>query len=188
MRGMRKWIGVVACGDPGVHVSLQCAPGMAEIRRHHAEDGVGIVIEANFFAEDVRIGAKLAAPEAVAEDDAVEEARDGILVGVNAADAGLDSEQREIVRAGGEGFDSFGAVAAGEVGADGPDYGNLVEHAGALLEIPQLGDGHADVRNVGAAEIVEDADELFLVRKRKRAKQDGVDDAEGGDVGADAEG
>ena len=188
LRGMRKRIRVVACGDPGVHIGLERSSGMAEIRRHDAEHCVWVVIEANFFTEDVRVGAKLAPPESVAEYHSINETGDGVLIGVNATDARLDSQQREVIRAGGESFDALRAISAGQIGADGPDHGNLVEDAGTLLEIPKLGNGHADVRNVGAAEIVEDADELFLMREGQRAEQNGVDDAEGGDVGADTEG
>src|SRR5580693_3237524 len=120
---MRKGIGVVAGGDPGVHVWFKSSPRVAEVRRHDGDDGVGIIVEANFLADDVGISAKLAAPETVAEDYRVEESGDGFRLGVDAAKTRLCTEQREIVRAGGESFDAFRAIAAAQIGADGPDYG-----------------------------------------------------------------
>src|ERR1700733_2033700 len=112
---MRKRIGVVAGGDPGVHVCFKSSSGVAEIRRHDGDDGVGIVVEPNFLAEDVGVGAEFAAPEAIAEDYCVEESRNGLRLGVHASEARLCAEQREIVGAGGESFDALGAIAAAEI-------------------------------------------------------------------------
>jgi hypothetical protein len=41
---------------------------------------------------------------------------------------------------------------------------------------------------VGGTKIVEDADKLLRAGKRKRLEENAVDDAKGGDVGANAQG
>ncbi len=160
---------------------------MAEIRRHDGDDLIGIVVDAEALADDVGIGTELAAPETITEDHGVEESGNDIGLGVEVANLRLRSEESEVIRTGGESFDAFGTIAAAEVGVDGPDYRNILEDAGAILEVDEFGFGHADVGNVGAAEIVEDADELLLMGEGERAEQDGVNNAEDGDVGADAE-
>ena len=184
---MWKRIGFIACSDPGVDVGLQRATGMAEIRRHDAHDDIGVVVDAQAFPQNIGIRAKLAAPETIAKDHTIDKSGDVVVFGVDATNSRSCAEQGEIVRVGGESFDAFRAVAAAEVGVNRPDHRDVLENSGALLQIDQLGFRHADVGNIGAAQIVKDADQLFLVRVGQRPEQDGVNDAEGRDVRANAQ-
>ena len=106
---------------------------------------------------------------------------------VDAADLGLAPSRREVVGTGDETFGADGAVAAADGAVGRSDGGNVLKDAGVILEIPEFGRGHADVFFIGAAKVVEDADELLGLREGQRAEEDGVDDGESGDVGADAE-
>ena len=92
---------------------------MAETRRHHARDGVEIAIEANFCAENFRIGAERAAPVSVADDHRFREARQRVGGNVSAAQLRVYAQHREVVRVGYEDFHALGMIAAGDVAIGG---------------------------------------------------------------------
>jgi len=56
-----------------------------------------------------------------------------------------------------------------------------------VLQVPKFRRGHAHVRIIRSAQVVEDANQLIRFREREWPKQNAVDDAEGRNVGADAE-
>jgi hypothetical protein len=75
-----------------------------------------------------------------------------------------------------------------EVCGNRPDHRDVLKNSGAIAIVPKLRDGHADVLGVGTAQIVKHTDQLFGMGKGKRAEQDAVNNTEGSDVRADAEG
>ena len=57
-------------------------------------------------------------------------------------------------------------IAAGEVCIGWEDARDVLENSGALLKVPQFGDGHAYVLGIRAAKVVVDSDELLRPLKR----------------------
>jgi hypothetical protein len=138
-------------------------------------------------ADDVGVGAEARSPETVAQDGDVSS---GLIFG---GDEGspqqrLGAQDIEETRADCARFDVESFTRAGKcrrarvVGGDG------FESAVLRSEIDEIGIAERAVHivevHIGALE----PDEALALRKRKRLENDGVDDAEDGGVGADAEG
>ncbi len=181
-----KWQRVITSGDVRVFFRFQSFSRVVKSGRHDAEDLVEVAIQPNALADGFGIAAKFAVPEAVAENDRVDEAGDFVLLREDPAERGLHTEHGEVVGAGGEDFDAFGAFHAGEVRGDGPDDGDVLKDAGAIAVVPKLRDGHANVLGVGATQIVEHAHELGGMWEGKRAQQDSVNNTERSNIRADA--
>src|SRR5437773_3675068 len=47
-----------SCGCPNFHITAKTFTGMTKIRRHHPDDGVAILVQANSFADHVWIAAE----------------------------------------------------------------------------------------------------------------------------------
>ena len=157
---------------------------MSKAWRHHSHDRVHVAIEAHFSADDVRVRTVIAAPKAVADNDRLEESRDGILLRVDAAKLRLRSQQREVIGTGDQTFGADRALSAADRRIARRHRRNFLKHARAILQIPKLRRGHADVLFVRAMKVVEDAHELLGMREGKRPQQNGIHHAERGDVGA----
>ena len=182
-----EWRAGESGGHPDVGVGIESAAGVAEVGGHDADDGVEVGVEAHFAAEDLWVGAVVGVPESVGDYDSVEEAGGSVAGRVDAANLGLCAEESEVVGTGDETFGAHGAVTAADGAVGRRDGRSVLKGAGMVLEVPEFGRGHADVFVIGAAKVVEDADELLGLWEGQRAEEDGVDDGESGDVGADAE-
>jgi hypothetical protein len=82
---------IAGCG-PQVDISTERATRMAEAGRHDADDGVEIIVYANFSAEDLRIGSEGATPERITDDDAKREAGLSVVGRKDAAELGTSTE------------------------------------------------------------------------------------------------
>ena len=162
-------------------------PGCLKAWRHHPDDCVQVTIEAHFPADDVRIRTVIAAPKAVADNHRLEESLGSILLRVDAAKLLLHSQQCEIVGACDEAFGADRPISAADRRITRRHSRNFLKHAGALLQIPNLRCGQAYILFVRATKVVEDAHELFGMRKWQGAQQDGVDHAESCNIGANPE-
>src|SRR5439155_8816390 len=72
-----------SCGCPNFHITAKTFTGMTKIRRHHPDDGVAILVQANSFADYVRIAAELSFPQCVTYHDGIQKTRDPICLGVS---------------------------------------------------------------------------------------------------------
>ena len=150
---------------------------MAERRRRDADDRVHVVVDANAFAEDVRIGAEAPLPQRVADHGDLRDAGNGVSVVEHAPVLGADAEHREIVRVDERRLDALGLVGLGEVGAHRPHAGDVVEHAGAP-QVEELRNRQSGVARALARELRGHPHELLGMRERQRREDDGVDDRE----------
>ena len=71
---------------------------VAKAGGHDADNMSGIVVNAQSLAENVRVGAKCALPEPIADDDFVVEAGCGVVRIEGAAQLRVDAEHREVAR------------------------------------------------------------------------------------------
>ena len=132
---------------PHLDVGRGAAPRMAERLRRDADDRIHVVVDADPLAEDVRIAAEAPLPQRVADDGDLGDA--GLRVGraEHAADLGADAEHREVVRVDERRLDALGLVGLGQVRADRPDAGDVVEEIRAP-QVEQLGNRQPDVLHV----------------------------------------
>ena len=121
-------------------------------------------------AKDIAIGAEAAMPISVADDDWFGKTGKGVGRCIRAAKLSMSAKHREIVGVGAEQFDALGTLAAGDIGVGRKSDRDLLEDARLVPEVPELGDGHANVVRVGVAKVVIDAHKLFRVRVGKGAK------------------
>ena len=71
---------------------------VAKAGGHDADNMIDIVVKAQSFAENVRVGAKCALPEPIADDDFKVEAGCGVVRIEGAAQLRVDAEHREVAR------------------------------------------------------------------------------------------
>src|SRR5437764_12123833 len=69
---------------------------MSELRRHNAQDGIKVAIDADLLSKSLRISAERTAPESIAEHDAFNESRLFVVRVVYAAQLGPCAQHREI--------------------------------------------------------------------------------------------
>ena len=71
---------------------------VAKAGGHDADNMIDIVVQAQTLAENVRVGAKCALPEPIADDDFRDEAGCGVVRIPGAAQLRVDAEHREVAR------------------------------------------------------------------------------------------
>ena len=157
------------------------------IWRHHADDGVRLIVEQNFAANDVAIGGVTAGPQFRAENDDVVVAR--LFVGglQRPAQNRRDPEKREETGGDHRPADPLRPVAIGEArlfSARGGHVGKDVVLR-RVIEVVR--------RRVGAARLARAArrrmqhHDFFRIGIRQRTKQHAIDHAEDGGRAGDAE-
>jgi hypothetical protein len=151
-----------------------------------ADDGDGMVIELDGAAEGGRFGVEVGFPEGEAEDGDVVAAREGFGRVEGASEEGLGAQDGEELGGGVLGVDvgGFAAAGKGEVGggADREAFKGLT----LALPVEEVGEGY-EVGVTVRLGLVE-RDDAVEVGDGERAEDDGVHDAEGGGVDADADG
>src|SRR5262245_39906588 len=88
---------------------------MAESRREHADDGVGIVVELYLSPQDSRISAELAGPQTVADDCRFRETRRVVARTKHPSDVCGRAEHGKIVRTHLQQFETLRTIPAGQV-------------------------------------------------------------------------
>ncbi len=105
-------------------------------------------------------------PEAVADHNLAAESGHGSLRHVDSADLRVRVQHCEIVAVGSQELDALGVIASGEISVCWEHARDILENSRALLKVPQLGNGHADIPGIRAAEVVVDSDELLGLLER----------------------
>ena len=165
--------------------------GLVHRRAHDADDSVGVAVEVDGFADGSGIVGVMSLPEFVAEDDLAVLAWVVFVRAEDAAVDGFDSEGREEVCADGAGGDGFGFACAGDVKACSGVDGHLVEEAGLLLPVEEVGGGDGEGRHAGKAGLgrrVPYLHDAVGVAIGKGLEENFVNDAEDGGVCPDAQG
>ena len=159
---------------------------VAKAGGHDADNKSGIVVNAQSLADNVRVGAKCALPEPIADDDFVVEAGCGVVRIEGAPQLRVDAEHREVARCDRLSGEARGLAAAGKsVGAE-KAKGHILEDS-RVLKVSQLGDGEADVVRAHAGKVGFNSHQLAGVGVGQRMQQGCVDDAVDGGGGSDAE-
>ena len=157
-----------------------------EIFRHDSDDGVGGAVQEQGLAKDAGVARKAAFPELVGEDHDAGSARAELLVAEGAAERRRASEHAETVAR------HFAAVLVGGTLGTGEGQvlpvrqADVLEGVNALTKDLCVGGRHAGWLALGI-DLVQ-AVEAIGIRVGQGTQQDGVDDAEYGAIGADAEG
>ena len=151
-----------------------------------ADDGDAVAVETDCLADDARIGAEGAHPDAMAEDGGLRSFELFVGLGEVAADLWRDAERVEEICCDDALEDLLWAIAGeirwawvvvqGDEAVEGLIPGAIVEEV-----------GWRDVGEIAEGEFAVEPDEAVGVFEGERAKDDRVDDAEDGGVGADAE-
>ncbi len=140
----------------------------------------------DFAADDVGIAAEMVSPELVGKDDDVIFAGDGFIGGEVAAEEGLFFDHFVEIAGRHEGaLDAFGAFAGGDIEISVAGGAHGLEDGIFALPFQEVAGG-GDVAFTG--DFGPDDHELAGMRVGERGEQRGVDDAEDGGVGADAQG
>ncbi len=156
-------------------------------RREHADHGVRFVVHAEHFADHGGIAAEAAQPVFVAEEKDGRGARFFVVGGKISADQRLGAEDVEIIPGDNAGFHllRFGAAEEDELHVVVLNDG--VEAAIPSAVVHQFRDGNAAPHDPGAGGGLAKHQQALAVLVGERLEEDGVDDAEDGGVGADAE-
>ena len=158
-----------------------------EAGRHHTHDGEGIAVENERLADDLRVAAEAALPQAVAQQGDDVPVLRFLLGQERAPQQRHPPQQGEEVRRDGGRVQPLGIARAGE--------GRAERRVGARV-LQRLAAG--PVVDVGGVGVVEDRDahlrhrppeghDAIRLRERQRPQQHGVHDAEYGGVGPDPE-
>ncbi len=184
---------IVEVGGEDVHFGAGGVDG-AEVEGvgKDADDCGGRVAERDGLADDVGIAVELALPEWVAEDDDWWTGGAGFFGGEgDAAHQRLYAQSVEEVVHDIDLGDGDGDAATGELPVAGRGEGVVAGEVGEGFVLAlELLDGVGGVGGAGGSALGDfggDADEAVCLGEWERAQQDGVDDGEDDDVGADAE-
>ncbi len=161
----------------------------AEPGRHDADDGVRLAVELKGAADDRGIAAESPLPQRIAQDDDGIALRHFVLFGPEgAAEGGMDAEQRKIRLGDVFGRDALPLVHAGEGRAGVREEGHVLERAALRAPVAVVRHGGAPAFHLRPLDIAPQFDQAGRRGIRERAEDDGIDDAENGGVGANAEG
>src|ERR1035438_7479726 len=89
-------------------------PGRAKAARHDAHDVINVVVQAQSFADNVRVGSEFPPPEPVADHDLQVVAGSGIVRIECAAQLRVYTEDSEVIRRNVLEAETLGLCAAGE--------------------------------------------------------------------------
>jgi len=182
-------VGQFLLGEADRNPDFGFTVGELEAAGHHADDRGFFVVEPNLPADNLRITGKTAKPEAVAENDDRSGAGHVVFGKEVAAESGRDAENGEEVGGDGATAKLFRVALAGE--SDGGSEGRSGHVGEDLIARAPLGEVAGSGSIAGEANggsVFPDDDETVGVAIRKRAKENGVGDAEDGGVGGDADG
>ena len=168
-------------------VQTRAAGQEAEVRRQYADHRRLGAVNADAPADRVRIGAQPLAPVRVGQDHDVVGLEGRLLVGERAADYRTASERGEEVGRHAHHLLALGRPGVADDSGVFPIEGKRGEGRDAPAALVVVGDRRAIVHDAGARVGVEDANQPVGVGERQRAEQDGVDDREDGEVGAEAQ-
>ena len=97
---LRGGVGGKSACSPQIGTALVAVLALvAKAGGHHAHNTIDIVVQAHTLAENVRVGAKCALPETIANDDFSDEAGRSVVRIPGAAQLRIDAEHREVTRA-----------------------------------------------------------------------------------------
>ena len=156
-------------------------------RGHHANDRMRLAVEHDGFADGRGIAAKPFVPQRSAEN-CHPDARSHIGGDKSPAVQRPHAEKRKEIFGDRGAFDSSGHSAAGEFLRRVLVGGDRGKHGSTGAEIRDVREGQAEIEKVEKRAARGNVHEFGRVRKRQRAKQDGVDHTKNRGVCADAEG
>ena len=155
--------------------------------REHADDGVGLVVHAENFANHGRIAAEAAQPVFVAEKQNGWGALFFVVGSKIPAEKRLGAEDIKEIPRDYAGFDLLWFRATQEDELHVVVFDDSVEAAILAAVVHQFGNGNAAPHDSGAGGGLAKHQQALAVFVGERFEEDGVDDAEDGGVGADAE-
>ena len=160
---------------------------IVDARRHHADDGVRLVVEPDGLANRIQPRAEALPPESIA--DHRDAGRTGLFVssGKTPSECGLDVEHVEEVHVDNRARDALGAIEPGEREPGLTEGGQPGEAVVADAPVEKVGRRRVTVALSCLPVRVRDQHEIVGAREGQRPQQHGVDDAEDRGVGADAD-
>ncbi len=162
-----------------------------EAAREYANDGEGAVVEINGLAEDGGIAMELPLPDGIAEQDDLACSRERFVFMEEAAHQRVHAEHLEEIRSDTDAGEGPGIAVAGELevvaGGEGIVSGDVGVGLVALAELCIGVNGIGGGGPVAVEDLRTDPEQARGIAEGKRAQHERVDDAEDGDVGADAE-
>ena len=161
---------------------------IVEVGAHHADDGVGRVVERDLFADQLLVARKASAEETFAQDDDVV-TRFILTRSEGATEYGFGSEHGEEIRRALHPFDALRLSAiADEIGAAGVRRRDDLERGVVTLDVEIVGNrDRAESRLAVEDRRFVQSREARRVAIRKRIEEHRAHDGEDGRVRADAE-
>ena len=164
------------------------ASGMDEAGRHHAHDGVALVVEGDRAPDHAGIGAEFPTPQRIGEDHDVVVARSRVFGSERAPQARGHPEDLEEVSREPVSDDRLRLAGPGEAAGPVARGAQVREHAAAVA-VGGVGHGrHRSARDAALGAVLPDPDEPVRVGEGQRPQEHGVHDAEDRHVGADGDG
>jgi len=176
-------LGLVLDGDP--ELGPEEALGSIEVARSDSDDDVGVLVDEDGLANDLRRSGEADLPGGEAEDDD----RAAVDVGVfarheEAAEEGLDAKGGEVVAAGLVSPDGLGVAGDAEANAGDLGNGDAGEAVVAVAKVAIVGVGDAEVARLFTL----DLDDLTWFGDGEGMEDQGVEDAEDDEVRGDRQG
>ena len=177
------------------HPHLEVRLQKVEAARQHADDGERPAVDQQRLADDARVAAVAAPPQAVGQDD--HPFPPGLLLfgHEGAAESGLHAQHREERRRDADAADLLGDGVAARGPGDGIEPvapgDHVVERPALSAPVEEVAGRRRDVVLRGPALCrihVADAHEAFDVLEGRRPEEEVVDDGEDGGIRADPEG
>jgi len=158
---------------------------IAEAGGKDSDDLHGLIIEGDGFADDRAVASEMALPEAVSEYCDARGAESSFGREKDAPENGLNAEKRENGSRSDHSWDPFGRAESSEIEAQAVNRGNFGEGTVLRLEIEEVGGREGSFGKMGLR--LPEPNEFVGRRIGERTHKDGVDHAEDGGVGTNAE-
>ncbi len=156
-----------------------------EPARHDADDGVQVVVEPDFAADNRAIGVETPSPQLVAQHDDVRTAEAVVQGREVPPDDRHDAEHLKVVRADALSLEPLGAIHAGDRRPPGPEDRDYLERPRPLAEFAVQREGAIAARSIAVE--FQDRHDPIGARIRQRHEEDRIDGAEDGGGTADAD-
>ena len=161
---------------------------IAEARRHHADDRVGLGVEPDGATDDRGVGAEPPPPESVAQHGDEIFSVHALLRGEGPAQGGVGAEQREKRRRDFADLDALRRTGLANDDALGAHRGGFGERGDAFPAFQIMRDRDAGVVDARLRVAVEGGDEPAGLPVGQGLEEDGVHHGKNCDIGPEAEG
>src|SRR5215475_301875 len=159
---------------------------MAKSSWQNSNNRKGIIVEPDGTADNIRIGAIGAAPQAITDHGLCGETRHEVLRTKQPSNLRGHTQHGEVAETAIDPLDTLGLSGPGHILATLKNRGHVFKYTRSRLQVIQFGLGKPNVPQSYAGLVKEDSYQTIGIGVRQRTQQYGIHDAENGCVGSHA--